>query len=91
MFLHLDWSPPGVNSAERTSLEVTHVYLMSHRQYQSQNREFRSGVLPPELRDRMVRDTDPAKGSREVSISSETTWTVHCDGPTAAIWGEWSW
>lgn len=68
MFLHLDWNPPGVTSAERTSFEVTHVYLLSHRQYQSQNREFRSGVLPPELRDRMVRDrdnNDPAKGSRE--------------------------
>lgn len=90
MFLHLGWSPPGVNSAERTSFQVTHVYLISHRQYQSQNIEFRSGVLPPELRDRMVRDTDQRKATTkilqkvpkntEVSISSEiTTRTVHCD------------
>lgn len=50
---------------------------MSHRQCQSQNREFQAGVLPPELRGRMVRGNskDPATlkapKSTEVSISSE--------------------
>lgn len=60
MFLHLDWSQPGVNSAERTSFKVTHVYLMSNRQYQSQNREFRSEVsISSEITTRSVMDSQP--------------------------------